>query len=105
MIYRTHANVERIWYDEFDFIEWLPNFDSKRTKLSKKKLLKRLSELNSITDLHILLLDNLSKIFSILYYPEDQELLLNLESSIHITVKAERATFNEILMSCAVKKE
>ena len=98
MIYNTQTLSERTWSDELMFIHWFPDFTSQRHTLSRRKLLKNLSDISEFTPAHILLLDNLSRIFSIRYYPEDKELIFDFNNSSIITIKDKTSELKAIIM-------
>ena len=68
MLYSFHIESNRKMFDTFEFKEMINDSKTIHRRLSKKKILKNLSEFNEdFTPLHILILDNLSKISFIIY--------------------------------------
>ena len=105
MIINTHIDFERAMRDEFRYVEFFPNLKSKHTPLSKRKPLKALSEVERFTPLHILILDNLSYLLSIIYYHEDNTFILALNNGGSIYTEAEEKAFIQIINASTITEE
>lgn len=104
MISLTQTEIQRTWNDELIFIDWQRTCCPRRYKLSKKKLLKSLSEIKQFTELNMLILDNLSSLYGIYYYNECQELILSLSGNVTISINARYTAFHNLLMSALIEK-
>ena len=91
-----HGGFEPKWNDEIRCMRWLPNKHSQTSYLSKQKILKYFSELETLNELHILLLDNMSKLFCLHYYPEDSEFRIFIGPGHYITTKINNQDYEDI---------
>lgn len=91
------------WNDEIRCMRWLPNMHSQTSYLSKQKILRYFSELETLNAIHILLLDNMSKIYCLHYYTEDSEFRIFIGPGNFITTEINKQLFEDLLMNCTIK--
>ena len=103
MKYVVHDNLNTMWHDDICCVCWLPNLERSERKLSKKKLLKYFSELKEINEFHILLLDNLSKIFSLRHYMGENNVTISLDDTRAIDVCVPEAVFMSIITAAKIQ--
>ena len=91
------GGFEPQWNDEISCMRWLPNKHAQTSQLSKQKILRYFSELETLNPIHILLLDNMSKIYCLHYYPEDSEFRIFIGPGNFIITKIAEDDFENIL--------
>lgn len=101
MKYTIEGQFEPRWEDTINCICWLENMHSRGFHLSKRKLLRYLSNLQTFEPFHIMLLDNLSTTFSYVYYMEDSDFILS-KTDMRICAKVPAEEFENIIINCSV---
>ena len=88
---------DRIWYNC-----WYEDMKlkSRTGYISKKKLLKYFSEKEELDEFHLLLLDNIIKTFSFIYYTEDGEFTMRLYGDKSIVFHIPQKDFENIVTNC-----
>lgn len=106
MIYTTQTNANRIWHDEVEFVtnSWAADLYLEQT-LSKKKLLKNLSEIKVLNELHMIILDNLSKLSSIRRYQDIDSVIFSLEDNTEIIINIINWEFFELLKNSIISTD
>lgn len=103
MLYQTETREKRRWRDDFLFVHCLNNYSREQKMLSKRKLLSKLSEEETISEFHMLLLDNITKLHSVTYYEETQSFIMSLTLESTITTKLPLKDFYDLFISCINK--
>jgi len=105
MKYILNSSYTRQWFDEFCSMCFMPQGGVRLYSLSKGKLLSYFSELNTLSEIHTFILDNLSKINQVNYYMATNTLVLKMnkdKDTLEISVPLQ--TFEDILINCTIKQ-
>lgn len=92
----TQGCFEPEWDDNIRCMRWLPNKQQKTCYLSKQKILKYFSELETLEAIHILLLDNMSKIYCLHYYMEDSTFIIFIGPGNYIKTEIDKQLFEAL---------
>ena len=79
---------------------WFEEMKSQVVSISKKKMLKYFSEKEKLDEFHLLLLDNIIKTLSFVYYTEDGEFTIRLYEDKRIVVTIPQKDFEDIVKNC-----
>lgn len=100
MKYIIDTESQKYWEDSIYCVCWQPDMHADIFNISKKSLLRFISELNEINDFFILLLDNLSKINSIIHYVGEDKIFLHLVGCTKIKVSISEKLFYTFSDAC-----
>ena len=79
---------------------WFEDMKSQYFFISKKKLLKYFSEKDELDDFHLLLLDNIIKTLSFVYYTKDSKFNISLYGDKRIVIHIPQKDFEDIVKNC-----
>lgn len=105
MNYKVNSSYTSCWRDDFFAMCFMPPGGARLYSLSKRKLLRYFSELNTLSITHTFILDNLSKINQVNYYLVTSTLVLKMnkdKDTFEISVPLQ--TFEDILINCTIKQ-
>ena len=91
MFVKKEMNISGTWYEDFNFVEFHKDLSRKAFIICRRKFLENFSKIDKINEVQVIILKYITQLDSIIYYPEDNELMLklNLTDIIKIPVKPE----------------
>lgn len=93
------------WKDEFLVICFMPQGSARLFSLSKRKLLRYFSELNTLNEIYTFILDHLSKIEQVNYYMATNTLVLKMNKDKNVLeIAVPLQTFEDILINCTIQQ-
>ena len=105
MKYKFNSSYTSEWYDEFCGMCFMPQGSVRLYSLSKGKLLRYFSVLNTLSEIHTFILDNLSKIEQINYYMATNTLVLKMNKDKDVfEILVPLQMFEDILINCTIKQ-
>jgi len=93
------------WHDYIYCTCWFENMKSQVVSISKKKILKFLSEKDELEEFHLLLLDNIIKTLTFVYYIEDNEFTIHTYGDQRIVVTIPQKDFEDIVANCTADQD
>ena len=101
MIYKAETYEKRRWRDDVLFTRYLQDSTYEQKMLSKCKFLNKIAEQENINEIHMLLLDNITKLHSICYYDNTEDFIMSLTTNTKIIVTLSLNDFYSLLVSCS----
>ena len=93
------------WCDEFMCICHMEDSSSRLFSLSKRKMLRYLSEVETLDKMHLLILDTLSVVSKITYYMVDSVFIIYTKNDQEkISFILPQKAFEDILINCILKQ-
>lgn len=92
------TNLYGIWYDDFNLIKFHKDLTRIALTISKRKFLRNLSELEKINEVQLLILQYITQIQSIIYYPEDSEVQLRITTNETLKFQAKPEEFYDLML-------
>lgn len=105
MNYKVNSHYTSQWFDEFCGMCYMLHGNVRLYSLSKRRLLRYFSELNTLSEIHTFILDNLSKLDQINYHMATNTLVLKINKGKDILeTSVPLQTFEDILINCTIKQ-
>lgn len=105
MKFTFESKYPREWCDEFMCICYMENSSSRLFSLSKRKMLRYLSEFETLDKMHVLILDTLSAVSKITYYMIDNIFIIYTQNDQEkISFILPQRAFDDILLNCILRQ-
>lgn len=102
MHYSIKTKSQNDWNDEIRFVHYTSDNQFSSTKLSKQLFLAEFAKYNVLTSFQVLILDNLSKVYSFVYYQKENELLLKLANDVEMSLNIDWPALEKIITPCTI---
>lgn len=107
MKYTLNSNYTREWNDEFQCVCIMENGTPRLFVLSKRKLMIYFSELKTLSEVYMFILDNLSNLEQLTYHLATKHLVLKVNNNglqVELEIPSPFVLFDDILSYAILKQ-